>query len=468
LAATALAFVYLATMTGHMQSVDGLLTYRQASAIAYARSFQFPTPIWWGQWWATSKFGIGLSLLYLPGLILFSWLSPSVPVPHGAVYDFRLLYADPLYAVAAEPVQIIATAASAYLVARVLRHLGYSSRVALFGLALYGIGSPAFVYARGDFTQPLTAFCWIAGLYSALVFRRSSSVRALAAAAGALFYAVLTRPVEGSLLLLALTVVIAPHPAFWRWPAAERRNVGILAGAFASGVLVTLLVDWGRFGSPFTTGYEGTGWTTPLPIGLAGALISPGRGLLWEFPAVLLVPLGARRLFRDGRLTEGVVFIALALLQLLNVAAWEAWWGGWDWGLRLFLPALPLLAVMAAIGATVLPASIKYLLPGTLLIGGVIWAVPAVATDLLGGYASAYDGTAANFSWQAYPPLGAWRFLHHLRATSLSDSGAVDILWLRLAHATHNLSLIPGVAFALVAVLLGLRVVQLESAHEKV
>jgi hypothetical protein len=468
LAAAALVFVYLALMNGHMQSIDGLLTYRQAHSIGYNRSLQLDPPIWWSQGWTTSKFGIGLSLLYLPGLFVFSWLRPLVPVPDGAVYDFRLLYADPLYAVAAAPVQIIITAASAYLVALVLRQLGYRKHVALFGLAIYGLASPALVYARGDFTQPLTALCWIAGIYAALRFRRSGGLGALAATAASVFYAVLTRPVEGSVLFLALALLLAPRPRLLRWRLEDWRNIGSLCAAYGASVVVTLLINWMRFGSPFVTGYEGVGWTTPLPIGLVGSLLSPGRGLLWEFPALVLVPLGARRLMQEGRLIEVCALAGSALLQLLNVAAFEAWWGGWDWGLRLFVPALPVLAVMAAIGLTALPLRIRFWLPAGLFLGGVIWAVPAVVTDLLGGYASTYDGTAQSFSWMAYPPIGAWRFLHHLRATSVADSGAVDILWIRLAHATNNLSLLPGLAFVVVAVLLGRRVLNLQRAPDEV
>jgi hypothetical protein len=380
-------------------------------------------------------------------------------------YDFRLLYADPLYAIAAAPVQIIATAAAAYLVAVVLRHLGYSLRIAIFGLAVFGLASPALVYARGDFTQPLTALCWIAGLYAALRFRRSGGRWALAGAAAAVFYAVLTRPLEGTILFLGLALLLGPIP-FWQLRISRWVNVGGLVAGYGAAVLVTLLINWGRSGSPFATGYEGTGWTTPLPIGLAGALISPGRGILWEFPAVVLVPFGVRAMWREGRRMEASVFAGLAVIELLNVATWEAWWGGWDWGLRLFVPALPLLAVMAAIGVTVLPLRARFWLPAVLTIGGVIWAVPAVLTDLLGGYASAYDGTAPSFSWHAYPPFGAWRFLHHIRATSLTDTSAVDILWIRLAQATHNLSLIPGVVFAIAAVLLGGWVYQLQRGRD--
>jgi hypothetical protein len=61
---------------------------------------------------------------------------------------------------------------------------------------------------------------------------------------------------------------------------------------------------------------------------------------------------------------------------------------------------------------------------------------------LLGGYAAAYNGTPHSYLLTGYPPIGAWRFLHHVRATDLADASALDILWFRLARQTGNASLI--------------------------
>jgi hypothetical protein len=140
---------------------------------------------------------------------------------------------------------------------------------------------------------------------------------------------------------------------------------------------------------------------------------------------------------------------------LLNVSLWTWWWGGWSWGLRLFLPALPLLAVLAGAGIAALPGGVRRWLPPLLLAGGMLWAAPGILTDILGGYAGAYNGTDGSFRLSGYPPVGAWQFLHHLRAYTLTDSSAVDLVWLRLSRLTHNLSLIPPVLLAgLVAALL--------------
>jgi hypothetical protein len=84
-------------------------------------------------------------------------------------------------------------------------------------------------------------------------------------------------------------------------------------------------------------------------------------------------------------------------------------------------------------------------LPAALLTAGVVWNIPAVVTNLLGGYAATYDNLASWSKLDAYPPIGAWHFLHHVRATSAHDAAAVDIVWFRAAAVTHWASLLPFV-----------------------
>src|SRR2546430_9222851 len=118
LAAVALGCLYAALMSGHLHSIDGLLIYRQGMSIAYQHSLHFPTPIWWGSSFTTSKYGIGLSLLYVPGLLAGSGLQSWIPVQAGQTYDFGLLYADRLYTIAAAPVHLLVVASSAHVVGR--------------------------------------------------------------------------------------------------------------------------------------------------------------------------------------------------------------------------------------------------------------------------------------------------------------------------------------------------------------
>lgn len=449
--AAALACVYAATMSGHLESIDGLLMYWQARALLYHHALHF-SPIVWGIPFTTSLHGIGLPLAYFPGLALFSWLAPQSPSGTAAPYNWALYYSDPLYTLACAPVHIVVTAATAYVVGRFLRTLGFGQGIVVAGMLGFGLASPTLVYARGDFAQPLAGLCSIAALYCAYRCGANHSAWLVWACGLWLGWAVLTRPVEGTILALVILLLLAPNwrPAWWR--DVRWLSSGVVMGCYLAAVAVTLLVNWGRFGSPLTTGYGAyEGWTTPLRVGLPGTLISPGRRIIWEFPAVLLAPLGLRYLGRQGNRRIAVALAVYSVLLLVNASTWYDWIGGWTWGLRPLVPALPALAILAAAGLATLGSRARRWIAGLLFLGGLVWAIPCVATDLFAGYGGTYADTAANFTLSAYPPIGAWKWIHHWFASSPTDSTGVDILWFRLAHSTGGASLLVPAALLVAA-----------------
>lgn len=452
LGALALLLLYVAVMSGHLYSIDGLQMYRQALSLVQHGSIKFDPPFTWGVTYAASKYGIGLSLLYTPAIALMAPLFGHIPVPAATGFDWDLLYRDPVYAAGVAPVHAIVTALTAYFVARIVLALGGGMPTAMLALAAYGVASPALVYSRGDFAQPLMALCLTASLLAMIRRRRTRSAGLVWTAAALLCLSVLARPVEGSFLLPALLFLLLPSLTAWR--ELDVRAAAVLVGGYVVAVGLTLAINQARFGSPFTTGYSQISWGTPVWIGLPGVLLSPARGILWQFPMLVLAPTGFWQLWKSAHRTIAIAFAGLVLALLLNTALWIPWWGGWNWGARLFVPALPLAAVFAAFGATATAPSVRAWLVPTLLAWGVIWAVPGVLTDLLSGYGAAYDGTAQSFQLSGYPPIGAWTFLHHLRAVNLDDQGGIDIVWFRIAHATHNLSLVVPVALLAIAALL--------------
>jgi hypothetical protein len=441
MAAFGLLCLYLAVMSGHLSSIDGLVMWRQAIAFVHDHSFSIAPPIWWGSYLTSSSRGIGASLQFLPGILVFEgFVHPPAP-PAGAQYDFGLLYADRLYAIAGAPVWALITAATAYLVGLTTRTLGFETRAVLWAMALFGVGSPALASSRGDTPQPLVAACWALGIYACIRFNQSGSRRWLWACAGAVFYGVLARPLEGSLLLPAVVALLALP---WRrslWPPV------VQIGAWAAAVVLTLLLNSVRFGSFLSFGYKlGTpeaSWTTPIWVGLPGALISPGRGVIWAFPGLILGIWGTRLMWKAGHRLLAVVLVALPAVLFIEACQFTDWVGGWDWGFRFFEPALPAVAVLAGIGATQFSASRQRWLPYALLGGGILWNIPTVVTDILGGYGATYEDTWSNFRLDAYPPIGAWRFLHHIRPLSLTDAASVDIVWVRAARTTGWIAVVP-------------------------
>lgn len=440
LAALALALVYFAFMNGHLTSMDGLMMLRQSYALVFDHSVSLRMPVWtWApepRW--NSPYGIGLSLLYVPGVWIAAGLHSLVPMSlerPARLNPFYLqeVYQDPLFTVGVAWVHVAVAAVGAWLVARLTQMLGGSRRASLWAMMFYGLGSSAFVYSRGDFAQPLEALCWLGAVLLALRFRRDGARTALVGCGAVVAYAILTRPLEGSLLVPAVVALLLPRAPWRSWRLSSLLPVlAPVLGAMA-GVAGTLLVNWARYGDPFISGYgEKQRWFPPDFERWAGVLVSPGRGVLWEFPALLLAPLGAAALMRSGRRYETAVLLALCAMIFVMTASWHMWWGGWCWGLRLFIPATPLLAVMAGIGVEQLGDRTRRWLPGLLLAAGIFWCVPGLVTDIQAGYGEMADGAAKSWQLEAYPPIGAWQFLKRGIGATATDGTAVDILWVRM------------------------------------
>jgi hypothetical protein len=473
MAASALMLVYVAVMSGHMTSMDGFLMQRQAYALVFEHSINFRTPgwFWMGEPVRSSKFGMGMSLAYVPGMMFASPLQSLVPKSEKRpkntfAYYYKQLYEDPLYTVGASWVHAAITALAAYFVARLMTALGCSRSASLWGMALYGLGSSAIVYSRGDFTQPLVGLCWVAALLAAVRFRESASSAAIWAAAGAVGYAVLTRPFDGLLLFIAVLALVFPlSPS--KWSLRSLRPAFIVGVGVAVAVLVTGLVNLARSGDALTTGYRfENAWSLPDLQRIAHVLVGPARGVLWEFPAVLLLPFGVAALRARDKALETTVLLSLCGALLVNTASWKVWWGGWCWGLRLFIPALPLLAVVAGAGIDRLGARARRVVPPLLLAAGFACALPGVVTDPLGGFARLTDGKPFAWTLEVFRPIGAWHFLEKAFPKTPAETNVVDILWFRVAPATDYWSLLVPIVLIAAAIALAVWCVREARAEE--
>jgi hypothetical protein len=106
-------------------------------------------------------------------------------------------------------------------------------------------------------------------------------------------------------------------------------------------ILGTLLAayNYSMFGN--LTGSYSSRFNEPLLNGLAGLLVSPGRGLLVYFPIAVFSIAGA---FVDAQTRS--IYVALSafvLLSLILVGKWDAWYGGWCYGPRLLTETQPIL-----------------------------------------------------------------------------------------------------------------------------
>ncbi|MGE5645223.1 MAG: hypothetical protein ACM336_05465 [Acidobacteriota bacterium] len=108
-------------------------------------------------------------------------------------------------------------------------------------------------------------------------------------------------------------------------------------------------------------------------VALCGLLLSPGRGLFVYTPFLLFAFFGLRRDARE----RNELFVAVscglyAMLQVLVVANWPAWWGGFCWGPRLLTEIIPTLMLLVALGVRRFAASRKWMLA---FVGFAAWSV---------------------------------------------------------------------------------------------
>jgi hypothetical protein len=247
----------------------------------------------------------------------------------------------------------LVTAATGGLLALAALRLGYGAWPAAGVALIYGLATFAWPHSKSFFSEPLAAALTFASFVVALGARRPVSLSFSGLLAG-LACAV---KIQAGLAL--------PFLGLWvLWSARERAGWGstLRAGlAWGLGALLGLgalaLYQWALFGDPLRSGYGSTGGVTailtnPLGEGLYGLVLSPGKGLIWYAPPLLLLPAGLALLWRRDR---GVAALcgAITLATLLFYAKLIFWHGDGAWGpryLNMALPfmALPLVALLAA------------------------------------------------------------------------------------------------------------------------
>lgn len=294
----------------------------------------FPSP--WFLWFAhghfVSSYPVGAALfavpLYLPSAL--GHITPQSPV----VEDLEKLSAATIVALSAVVL---------YLTLRRLTSLDD----ALLITAVYALGTSSLSESSQALWQHGASQLALAvALYCLVRGRREAHWAALAGFP--LAFAIISRPTD-ILIALPLGIYVLAH---------QRRHVW---GFLLSGLPPAIFQLWYNatyFGNPARAQFvftistttqdllAGAGmWTTPIRDGLAGILVSPGRGLFVYSPIFVfsLVGLGlAWRRHGDLLLryaTPGV------FLTILVYSKWATWWGGSSYGPRLLADLDPVLAL---------------------------------------------------------------------------------------------------------------------------
>lgn len=376
----------------------------------------------YGAWGAGGRYyaqyGVGQSLLAAPLYLLGRW---AYRLTGWGTEGFATRMAVTLL----NPAVLALASGALYFLAR---RLGYG-RGAAIGVALAAnLATPLLVYSKTFFSEPLVALAMVAAVLAALTGEagRAGGWLACGVTLGA---AVLVKPV--ALAVAPVFLVYAFLQKGERW-----RALALVFGPLAAGLIGVAVYNWVRFGSPLDAGYRTAAWDVPPWIGLAGLLLSPGKGLFWYSPPVVLGLVGFVPLVRQ-RPRAAVLLGGVATLYLLAHSAYNHWHGGGSWGPRLILPILPLLILPAAEWLQHPPRRTwARLALAALLAVGVIIQVPTVLVHPARTLQALYDrsGSPTEYTLRLLyrpadsPLVGQWRSLLEVAALMRDPSARTAVV----------------------------------------
>lgn len=465
--------LYLITLGGKFYSIDEDLYLRMTQSLVRKGSFAI-MPI---------EYAPGFSVAVGRDNQVYANRGPGFPIVAApffrlgdALTRFGSGYTEPskdgiaeptVFTVAVTLANTLMTGIAIALLFATITLLGYNPRTAAVVSLLFGLGTMAWPYAsKSFFAEPLLMLCTLGSFYWALKFRLDAVTRrrpnliCLGLSACCLGYAILTKVTALALLpvlagyLLATSLESKMGSRNVRWAALAFGAIAV----FFVGILAWY--NFARFGSLFKTGYEIAGMgseslliSSPVDlfVGLYGLLFSPGKGLVFHALPVLLGVVGIRRFWKSHRL-EAAFIVSASLATILGVAMWRDWSGGWCWGPRLILNALPLLMIPAAAfldSGSLSPAGWRRLVWPVFLFFGVLTQLMGVLPDYLAWYLRVGNYNLVYYN-PAYAPLRG-----HLEALL---RGEVDLFWLKTE------SFFPGAGAIAVGILVGLVAIALVAA----
>jgi Dolichyl-phosphate-mannose-protein mannosyltransferase len=329
--AISVVLIYLAFLPPGIYSIDGNAMLAVSESLVTHHSFAVPADLgmpgrdghFFSQWYPL------LSILAVPFVATATQAAHVLKLP-----------AHYVAAIGALVLPAVFTGLTAAFVALIAQQLGSSRRGAFLAALTYAFGTIALVYARTFYAEPLLALLTAASL--CLVLAGSPSRIAWAGALAAL--AVLAKPTG-----IVVGAVLTAYLFLTKKSLLTKKSRQSLSLVPAAGSLLGLLVYFGynelRFGQALMFGQPWAFHLGGIAEGFAGLLLSPGRGLLWYSPAMAL----AIPAFQKARKSNapGALLIALMFGAFLAIhSLWSFWHGGWSWGPRFLLPALPGLAAL--------------------------------------------------------------------------------------------------------------------------
>jgi hypothetical protein len=321
------ALVFTALLPPGIYSIDGNAMLAVSESLVTHRGFTVPEGLgirgvggrFYSHWYPL------LSVLAVPFVCAGLLASHITGLPlHYLAAVFSLLLTGAL------------TAATSGMVALLTLRLGGSRKGAWLAGVSFGFGTVALAYGRTFYAEPLLAFLTVSALYFTLGLSRRDVVWG-ACFAGLALLAKPTGIVVGPILFCYLVVKRIPFT----------RSVLPLTGA-GLGFAVYAGYNVLRFGQPLNFGISSPFRIASFLPGVAGLLASPGYGLLWYCPPVILAIFGFRKAMKDHLFEALAILSVFSAFLFLHSLLWY-WYAAWSWGPRYLVPGIPGLCALTGL-----------------------------------------------------------------------------------------------------------------------
>lgn len=329
---------FLSISSGIIASSDGIIIFKVTQAIIERGEISLSddsVPPGAGEK-RYSQYGIAQSVLAIPLYLLGKLVSSTIPEQFN----------DLILKGSVSLTNAIVGAFACLLLVRTAQQLSYSQPVSLQLAMSFAFSTFFVVYATKSFlTHPLETLCLVGTVCFFVAFSRDRDPRVLIYAGLFSGGGILTKWTFAVNLPVFILYLLAASSN-----GRRARDLSLFFAPVGASLALALWYNYARFGSILETGYgvaTGTAtslFSTSLPVGVYGLLFSPGRSLFLYAPIAVLGFASAKAFAKTHR-REMWMLIGLFAANMLLIAKYRYWGGGFTWGPRLLTLVLPCLVL---------------------------------------------------------------------------------------------------------------------------
>ncbi|GAC1323478.1 MAG: hypothetical protein NVS2B16_06360 [Chloroflexota bacterium] len=223
--------------------------------------------------------------------------------------------------------------------------LGYGLRRSVLLTLIFGFATTVWPDEQSVLEHTEVAFFLLLAVYFAFRYRdQQRGLQYIVFSSLALGGAAITRYQDAFIAALAISLylVLPGGRVHGLWLRA--RDLVLFGFGLVPFAAVDLWYNWYRFTSPFQTGHYEKLFGYPPQRGIPGLLISPGKGIIWYCPVIVLLVFAAPAFWRrfPALFTSFLALSAGLVLLYANVTFWH---GDPTWGPRYIFPMIPFLVL---------------------------------------------------------------------------------------------------------------------------